>query len=68
MLEFVRRDGLAAVIPALPIPVVPDLRELPAGRYEDGELSSRLTPRRLTVTGSPGAQTVHNSTIGPPYH
>ena len=36
VLEFVRRDALAAVIPALPIPAVPDLRALPVGRCEDG--------------------------------
>ena len=31
VLELVRRDALAAVIPALPIPAVPDLRALPVG-------------------------------------
>ena len=36
VLEFVRRDALAAVIPALPIPAAPDLRALPVGRREDG--------------------------------
>jgi DNA segregation ATPase FtsK/SpoIIIE, S-DNA-T family len=32
VLEFVRRDALAAVIPAAPIPAVPDLKALPVGR------------------------------------
>jgi S-DNA-T family DNA segregation ATPase FtsK/SpoIIIE len=36
VLEFVRRDALAAVIPALPIPDRPDLKALPVGRREDG--------------------------------
>ena len=36
VLEFVRRDALAAIIPALPIPDHPDLAALPVGRREDG--------------------------------
>ena len=32
MLEFVRRDALAAIIPALPIPAGRDLRALVVGR------------------------------------
>src|SRR5215472_18314160 len=36
VLEFVRRDALAAVIPALPLPAHVDLRALPVGRREDG--------------------------------
>ena len=36
VLEFVRRDALAAVIPVLPIPPTPDLEALPVGRREDG--------------------------------
>jgi S-DNA-T family DNA segregation ATPase FtsK/SpoIIIE len=36
VLEFVRRDALAAVIPAQPIPARPDLKALPVGRREDG--------------------------------
>ena len=36
VLEFVRRDALAAIIPALPIPAHADLRALPVGRREDG--------------------------------
>ncbi len=36
VLEFVRRDALAALIPAVPIPAAPDLTALPVGRREDG--------------------------------
>ena len=36
VLEFVRRDALAAIVPALPIPAHPDLKALPVGRREDG--------------------------------
>jgi DNA segregation ATPase FtsK/SpoIIIE, S-DNA-T family len=36
VLEFVRRDALAAIIPALPVPDRVDLRALPVGRREDG--------------------------------
>jgi DNA segregation ATPase FtsK/SpoIIIE, S-DNA-T family len=36
VLEFIRRDALAAVVLALPVPVCPDLRALPVGRREDG--------------------------------
>ena len=36
VLEFVRRDALATVIPALPIPALADLKALPVGRREDG--------------------------------
>ena len=37
VLEFVRRDALAAIVPALPDPRPhPDLTALPVGRREDG--------------------------------
>jgi DNA segregation ATPase FtsK/SpoIIIE, S-DNA-T family len=36
VLEFVRRDALAAIIPALALPVRVELRALPVGRREDG--------------------------------
>ena len=36
VLEFVRRDALAALTPAVPIPAAPDLKALPVGRREDG--------------------------------
>jgi DNA segregation ATPase FtsK/SpoIIIE, S-DNA-T family len=56
VLEFVRRDALAAVIPALPIPPVPDLRALPVGRCEDGALFTiRLHGTHLLIAGSTGA-------------
>jgi S-DNA-T family DNA segregation ATPase FtsK/SpoIIIE len=37
VLEFVRRDALAQIIPALPIPAAPNLRALPVGKREDGQ-------------------------------
>jgi DNA segregation ATPase FtsK/SpoIIIE, S-DNA-T family len=56
VLEFVRRDALAAVIPALPIPAVPDLKALPVGRCEDGSLFTiRLHGTHLLIAGSTGA-------------
>jgi DNA segregation ATPase FtsK/SpoIIIE, S-DNA-T family len=56
VLEFVRRDALAAVIPALPIPAVSDLRALPVGRCEDGEpFTIRLHGTHLLIAGSTGA-------------
>jgi S-DNA-T family DNA segregation ATPase FtsK/SpoIIIE len=56
VLEFVRRDALAAVIPALPIPAVPDLRALPVGRCEDGTVFTiRLHGTHLLIAGSTGA-------------
>ena len=38
VLEFVRRDALAAIIPALPLPAHVDLRALAVGRREDGQV------------------------------
>ena len=56
VLEFVRHDALATVIPALPIPQRPDLRALPVGRCEDGSLFTiRLHGTHLLVAGSTGA-------------
>jgi DNA segregation ATPase FtsK/SpoIIIE, S-DNA-T family len=56
VLELVRRDALAAIIPALPIPAMPDLRALPVGRREDGTLwFVRLHGTHLLVAGSTGA-------------
>ena len=55
-LELVRRDALAAFIPALPIPAVTDLRALPVGRREDGELFTiRLRGTHLLIAGATGA-------------
>ena len=36
VLEFIRRDALAALVPALPVPYRPDVSALPVGRREDG--------------------------------
>jgi S-DNA-T family DNA segregation ATPase FtsK/SpoIIIE len=56
VLELVRRDALAAVIPALPVPAVPDLKALPAGRQEDGgPFTIRLHGTHLLVAESTGA-------------
>ena len=56
VLEFVRRDALAAVIPAVPIPAVPDLKALPVGRCEDGSaFTIRLHGTHLLIAGATGA-------------
>ena len=56
VLEFVRRDALAAVIPAMPIPGVPNLKALPVGRCEDGSLFTiRLHGTHLLIAGATGA-------------
>ena len=56
VLELVRRDALAAVIPALPILAVTDLRALPVGRREDGEpFTIRLHGTHLLIAGATGA-------------
>jgi DNA segregation ATPase FtsK/SpoIIIE, S-DNA-T family len=56
VLEFVRRDALAVVIPALPIPAVPDLKTLPVGRCEDGgPFTIRLHGTHLLIAGATGA-------------
>jgi S-DNA-T family DNA segregation ATPase FtsK/SpoIIIE len=56
ILELVRRDALAAVIPAFPTPIAADLKALPVGRREDGALwSVRLHGTHLLIAGSTGA-------------
>jgi len=56
VLEFVRRDALAAVIPALPILGHADLRALPVGRREDGTpWTIRLRGTHLLIAGATGA-------------
>jgi DNA segregation ATPase FtsK/SpoIIIE, S-DNA-T family len=56
VLEFVRRDALAAVVPALPVPAYPDLRALPVGRREDGlPWCVRLRGTHVLVAGATGA-------------
>lgn len=56
VLELVRRDALAAIIPALPIPAHCDLRALPVGRREDGQpWVIRLHGTHVLIAGSTGA-------------
>jgi len=56
VLEFVRRDALAAIVPALPIPAVPDLKALPVGRREDGlPWLVKLHGTHVLVAGATGA-------------
>jgi S-DNA-T family DNA segregation ATPase FtsK/SpoIIIE len=56
VLEFVRRDALAAIVPALPIPARPDLRALPVGKREDGlPWLVRLHGTHLLIAGATGA-------------
>ncbi len=56
VLEFVRRDALAQIIPALPIPARPDLRALPVGRREDGQpWLIRLHGTHVLVAGATGS-------------
>jgi S-DNA-T family DNA segregation ATPase FtsK/SpoIIIE len=55
-LVFQRRDALAEIVPALPIPDDPDLRELYIGRLEDGTpWTVPLAGSHLLVGGSTGA-------------
>jgi DNA segregation ATPase FtsK/SpoIIIE, S-DNA-T family len=56
VLELVRRDALAAIIPALPIPPLADLRALPVGRREDGlPWVIRLHGTHMLIGGATGA-------------
>ncbi len=56
VLEFVRRDALAAIIPGVPIPADPDLKTLPVGRREDGlPWLVRLHGTHVLVAGATGA-------------
>ena len=56
VLEFVRRDALAAIVPALPIPAHPDLKALPVGRREDGlPWLVRLHGTHVLIAGATGA-------------
>jgi DNA segregation ATPase FtsK/SpoIIIE, S-DNA-T family len=56
ILEFVRRDALAAIVPALAIPDHADLKALPVGRREDGlAWLVRLHGTHLLVAGATGA-------------
>ena len=56
VVELVRRDALAAIIPALPVPPHTDLRAVPAGRCEDGTpWRIRLHGTHVLLAGSTGA-------------
>jgi DNA segregation ATPase FtsK/SpoIIIE, S-DNA-T family len=56
ILEFVRRDALAAIIPALAIRATADLKALVIGRREDGSpWLVRLHGTHLLVAGATGA-------------
>ena len=56
VLEFIRRDALAALVPALPIPANPDLKALPVGRREDGlPWLVRLHGTHVLIAGATGA-------------
>jgi S-DNA-T family DNA segregation ATPase FtsK/SpoIIIE len=56
VLEFVRRDALAAVIPAIPSSPHVNLKALPVGRREDGSAwLVRLHGTHLLIAGATGA-------------
>ncbi len=56
LLEFVRRDALAALVPAHPISARPDLRALPVGRREDGlPWLVKLHGTNVLIAGATGA-------------
>ena len=56
VLEFIRRDALAALVPALPIPAYPDLKALPVGRREDGlPWLVKLHGTHVLIAGATGA-------------
>ena len=56
ILELVRRDALAAIIPALPVHAHVNFKALPVGRCEDGTIwRVRLLGTHLLIAGSTGA-------------
>ena len=56
MLEFVRRDALALIVPAHPVPPHPDLKALPVGRREDGlPWLVKLHGTHVLIAGATGA-------------
>jgi S-DNA-T family DNA segregation ATPase FtsK/SpoIIIE len=56
VLEFVRRDALAAIIPAMAVPARVDLRALPVGRREDGQAwAVRVHGTHVLIAGATGA-------------
>jgi DNA segregation ATPase FtsK/SpoIIIE, S-DNA-T family len=56
LLEFVRRDALAQVVPPAPVQAYPDLRALEIGRREDGlPWLVRLHGTHVLIAGATGA-------------
>jgi S-DNA-T family DNA segregation ATPase FtsK/SpoIIIE len=56
VLEFIRRDALAVIVPALPVPGHVDLKALPVGRREDGlPWLVRLHGTHVLIAGATGA-------------
>ena len=56
VLEFVRRNALAAIIPAQPISAQVNLRALPVGRREDGQVwLIRVHGTHVLIAGATGA-------------
>ena len=56
VLEFIRRDALAALVPARAIPDHPDLKALPVGRREDGlPWLVKLHGTHVLIAGATGA-------------
>jgi S-DNA-T family DNA segregation ATPase FtsK/SpoIIIE len=56
VLEFVRRDALAAIVPALALPAEVDMRALPVGRREDGQVwLVRVHGTHVLIAGATGA-------------
>ena len=56
VLEFIRRDALAVLVPAAPIPADPDLKALPVGRCEDGlPWLVKLHGTHVLIAGATGA-------------
>jgi S-DNA-T family DNA segregation ATPase FtsK/SpoIIIE len=56
VVELVRRDALAVIIPAFPVPAGVDLRAVAIGRHENGALwRVRLHGSHILLAGSTGA-------------
>ena len=56
VLEFIRRDALAVLVPALPIPARVDLKALPVSRREDGlPWLVKLHGTHVLIAGATGA-------------
>jgi S-DNA-T family DNA segregation ATPase FtsK/SpoIIIE len=56
VLELVRRDALAEVVPAVPVPAQVDLAALPVGKCEDGSpWLLRLLGTHVLIAGATGA-------------